>query len=380
ADGTNQVDSCSNLNNIQHTYTSEGTYQVELRVDDGFNSIVSQTLYIYVFDRVVENPTPIINYFTLTSSNDIMLPTDLTLSWDIEHNLNYSTNCSLVINNVSQAVSCATSSYNLNNFNVSGESTFEIIATDSEGNIEQREIIETFIHPADIVNKFEANLYIDDVVEPGEFNFKITSKNDSLMKRFVNIKPLIVCEDVNNYLKTNAGYLDSSAVTKSGLSVQEHVFKANTLDYKFKIPKDTSCTFKVILTDKYGSMKILEENVMFSYPQANETFTSVRGKGTDVIDYMSSSLVGDGLNTGYNSMTFNLVNNEAHSKDMSISMISQMLNLEHKTQVNLDSGETKRVSIPLFIDKNTKSGMYPVRYTIFDGTDTQTRYSYIKVN
>ena len=122
----------------------------------------------------------------------------------------------------------------------------------------------------------------------------------------------------------------------------------------------------------------LTKDITFSYEEAEEKLTSIRGKGTDIADFMSSSLTTP-ISTGYNALQFNLVNNEAEGKDIAITMISRDLNINHRIDVSLGPDQTRGVQIPLFISEDIKSGTYPVRIGVNDENDKQVRYTYIIV-
>jgi hypothetical protein len=359
-----------------NNFNREGLSSFSLIVTDNESNEV-----VEIIERTfvqTAQPTPIINYFILESSNDLMVPTDLTLRWDAEHTLDYPMDCVLTINDENRNVSCSESSFNIDDFNVTGVSTFELRATDNESNEDSRTIEKEFFAQEDVVDKFDTRLEIDDVIEPGDFEFTIFTNNETLARRIVDVEPVIVCEGIENHLKGTQ--LDSSVVSRSLLEDGKHVFRSNTLDYELKVLKDTPCTFKAILTDKFGSKKVLEDNVKFSYATDNETFASIRGKGTDIMDYMDSTLIGDGMNRGYNTIEFIVANHEDKTKELSISMISQSLGIQQRTQVNINSDQERRVVLPVYVRESTQSGMYPVRYTINDQENTQTRYSYIKIN
>ena len=86
---------CDSLNGVQHTYQNVGTYVATLNVYDGVNPVVQAQETIFVFD----SPTgvPIIDFFTLSSSNGNFVPTDLTFSWNARHTTNQPINCLLEI-------------------------------------------------------------------------------------------------------------------------------------------------------------------------------------------------------------------------------------------------------------------------------------------
>ena len=85
-DGSTTSDSCSALSGALHTYTQVGTYNAYLSVEDGFNEEVLAFEQVFVFER--QTGTPLINSFTLDSSNGNNVPTDLTLDWDVTHTEN----------------------------------------------------------------------------------------------------------------------------------------------------------------------------------------------------------------------------------------------------------------------------------------------------
>ncbi len=155
-------------------------------------------------------------------------------------------------------------------------------------------------------------------------------------------------------------------------------FRTNTQDFVLNVPTDIVCIFKVRIQDDYGTDITLLKNVEFKYPEYVPGLTSIRGKGTDIINFMSTTLK-ESIKPGYNVIEFRLINNEEDDKEISISMISQGLSIEYYEDFNLRSGEERVVSMSMFINEDVEAGLYPVRFAVNDGTDKQVRYSYIRV-
>lgn len=373
-DGTQTTSDCSALNNIAHTFTLPNTYVVTLSVVDGFNTPVEAEEMVFVFNRTIESP--VINDFTLTSSNGLIVPTDLTLDWNVTHSGGYPTTCTLRINGVDNAVACI-GTYSIDDFNLTGVSRFHIIAIDNASTQVLRTIERTFYTDGVRLTSNDVNLLIDDVVVPGEFEFGIETTNESLIARTIDVKPIIVCEGVENKL-SGAGWLTSSPVIRNETGLFTFNLVANTLNFQLRVPTDVVCTFKVILDDEFGSNLELSKAVTFSYPEDPQLITSIRGKGTDVTDYISASMAKP-FPAGYNAIVFNVENNEPIAKELSITMVSQELGIQYGEEINLGPGQIRKVTIPLFIGNNVEAGMYPVRFGVYDGTDKQVRYSYITV-
>jgi len=93
---------------------------------------------------------------------------------------------------------------------------------------------------------------------------------------------------------------------------------------------------------------------------------------------MSSALSNE-IKPGYNAIEFKVANNEFVDKDLTITLISQNLGISYTEELSLASGQERTVTIPLYIEKNTKKGSYPVRFSVYDESDKQVRYSYIIV-
>src|SRR5690606_13391791 len=100
----------------------------------------------------------------------------------------------------------------------------------------------------------------------------------------------------------------------------------DTQDFKANIPKGRTCEFTTVLTDDLGSEISLTQDVTFEYAQEEATIQSIRGEGTDIVRYMESALL-DGVNPGYNFITFNVENNEREDKELSITTLSAPLGI-----------------------------------------------------
>ena len=378
-DGTQITNNCNAISSIQHYYNNIGIYIAQLSVTDGQETVFS-TLTLTVEEQ--EKVAPTINWFTLKSSNLNVLPSDLTFDWSIEDPNGLSLNCVLKINNLTHNVPCI-GNYNEFNYNISGNSVFELIGTNSLGLNTSKIISQNFVRLGDVdLDLNELNLIIDSVIIPGEFNFIITTRNETLARREINVEPIIVCDSVENYLNQNlksTGVASGISSTSSRKDYFNFNLKTNTNDFVLNVPTNKACRFIAHVTDRYGTDFKLNANVMFKYPEVKHKIQSIRGKTTDIMNYMSSALLNK-LKLGYNSIEFNLENNKVSDKKIVITVIIQKLNLAYTIEVNLGPEQNRNVQIPLFIKENTKAGLYPIRFSVYDGSDKQVRYSYIRVN
>lgn len=369
---SNTVDCNSGIYNINN-FNVEGTSRFSLIVFDGtyWDS--------RIIDRTFTNPTnaaPVINYFTLDSTNGNLIPTNLTLSWDATSPVNSALNCNLEVNGVTQNVLCS-DSLNINNYNTSGNAIFNLTVNDAIGN-EIYQVIEELFGTAQELRLDDIKLSISKTITPGSFKFNILTDNETLRKRQLLVEPTITCNSVTNRLKTSNKKLSTSAKSSILNNIEQFEFSSNTNDYELNIPKDTDCMFTTTITDSYGTQVELSEIVQFSYPIETKKLQSIRGTSLDITDFMSSILQGN-INRGYNSIEFNIENNELNEKEVSITLIANQLGINYRLNENLGPGASRAVQVPLFIGENVKSGTYPIRIGTNDGETKQTRYSYIKI-
>ncbi len=377
-DGLSQTGACSTFQSISHTYTSIGTFNAKLSVDDGSNPIIEQTIQIFVFERQYESP--IIENFNLESSNGAALPTDLTLTWSTSHSADYPMTCEIrYLGNVS-SVPCD-GTLLIPDYRVEGISEFHLIVTDNESIQIVRTITKAFGNEALVMmlDNDNTKLIIDDVVSPGEFKFSIESIEEIVDERTFSLTPSITCNDITYTLNGPTKTLLSGGKSKMRNYSFIFDFKSNTLDYTGNIPTDTLCTFSVELNDDYYSNFKLSKDVTFSYPEEVKQLQSIRGKSTDIVSFMESIVREGGFNNGYNSMQFILENNNFDEKDLTITVTALDLDLEQTVEENLGPGEEIRVQIPVYIKESIEPGLYPVRISAYDGTDKQVRYSYIRI-
>ena len=99
----------------------------------------------------------------MVSSNGNMTPTDLTFDFVVGHNGDESFTCSLFVNNVESAVDC-NSSFNILNFNAIGQSIFELVVTDSNGDSVSSIIYNTFDEVLVEIETLGINLLVDSLV------------------------------------------------------------------------------------------------------------------------------------------------------------------------------------------------------------------------
>ncbi len=378
-DGINVSGLCDELNGLFHLYENTGTFTAKLSATDNINEPVTAELNVFVYER--PEFSPIINLFTVESSNGTYVPTNLTINWNATHAGNHPMSCSLRINGVATDVACI-GNMNINNFVTVGVSRFVFVAIDNNSLQELRMIEKEFVEPQ-FLDSTNARLIIDSIIAPGEFEFKIEILNESLMKREIFVKPVIYCNGFNNTLSSDYsyrnGFLKSRATSYVG-QTRLFAFTTDTRHFSAIVPTDVQCVFTAILTDDEGSYLELSEDVMFKYPIAiDDKEASIRGTGSDLTNFMTSTLLSGKIRRGYNLIEFSVVNNEKFAKKISVGMMSSVLGVSHTEEIGLQSKETVRVQIPLFIAKNVEPGMYPVRLTIRDDMDKQTKYSYIKV-
>jgi len=367
---------CDTVDGMMHEFMIEGTYNVMLEVMDGNNEPVEAKEQVFVFERTT--PSPHINYFTLdTSTGNYMIPTDVTLAWDVEHEANWSMTCNLRINGVSTPVNCNLGTYTISGYNQSGLGKFHLIVIDNASTQVLRTIERVFVTDEDRLR--DVTLNVASTIVPGAFDFTIESNDEVLNSRDIKVRPIITCQGVDNVLKETSGLLSTYVTTKASSSAPK-VFElnTNTNDFKLNVPTDETCIFTVLLEDEFGFKLELSQNVVFAYPESPVLMQSIRGKSTDVSNFMESALSQE-LMTGYNSIEFSVVNNEAEDKDLVIIMTAQDLDLNYRIDENLGSTQEKDIQIPIFIGENIESGMYPLRFSVYDGTDKQVRYTYLRV-
>ena len=239
------------------------------------------------------------------------------------------------------------------------------------------------------LSDINSELIVPKVVEIGQdFSFQLKI-NETLANRLVNVKPIIVCEGIENTLKTGSGKLYATAHSKADGITNTFTFTTNTRDFNLRVPEDT-CTLKVELYDSIGSFLTLSDEVLFTYKSSSEDgnssnsdsekvdYASIRGKGFDIVDYMTNN--NDKVyKQGYNSLEFSIINNENSKKEVEVSVMSRELGLVFSENLNLAGNADKEIQIPMYIKSGVKKGTYTVRISASDGENHQTRYMYIKV-
>lgn len=373
-DGTSTNGACNTLNGLSHIYTVIGTYTAKLTATDGDNTVYA-TKKIFVFERV--NPSPHIDYFKITSSNGVIVPTNIEMSWSVTHESGLATTCTIRVLGEDTPVNCV-GTMSLSQFNTQGTVTFNLIADDTAGNQVVRSVPITFYDDGVIIMPSEATLNIADVVVPGKFKFGITLPDEIALERHVSVGPIITCGGVDNLLKTYDGYLDTSFISSSIDGMREFEITANTRDFELNLLLDVNCQFSAVIVDDFGSALTLSKTVMFSYPKEPVEMTSIRGKSTDIINYMTTALAGK-ITKGYNSIEFTLANNDNSDKEITMTVISSDLGIDHTLEEVLGPGQERNIHFPIFINENVKPGTYPLRIGVYDGTDKQVRYTYLRV-
>jgi hypothetical protein len=278
---------------------------------------------------------------------------------------------------ISYPVDCDYGKYEIEDYNVTGDAKFSLVVTDTEGVTDIRSIEKTFFEYGTTSLEIEdAQLIMDRVIEPGKFSFELVVEEGILDMRNVKIKPVIYYQDTKNDLKGT--YLQSTGITDLNKN-NTFKFTLSTTDFEFRIPEDKSVEFTVELNDDYGTELIASKNVMFRFEQEETPVASIRGKSVDVVNYMSDLAI-NGFNAGFNVVDFKVENHELEGKDLSITLISRDLGIDHHAEVKLGGKDSQRVMIPVYIPENTEAGVYDARISVFDGEDKQSRYSRVIVN
>ena len=366
---------CNNLKEIGHRYSTNGTYVPKLTVTDGKSNPVSAYTWVYVTEN--EKQKPIITNFDISTTNGYIIPTNITLSWNVISVSNASLRCELSINNNTFPVTCS-DSYELDNFTRLGLSTFKIFAIDSNNLSTNRTIERTFYRGNVKFTEANAKLKVASKIIPGKFDFSIITSNETIASRKISVKPIIYCDGVENVLKDNNGYLLTSADSSINSNVRNFVFNTNTANFKLNVPLNVQCEFKVKLKDDFGTNMELSKIVTFAYPIPERKIESIRGQTTDIMNYISSTLKTP-MKKGYNVISFDVVNDNASNKDIVVTFTSQNLNMIHTEDLNLGPNQEKKILIPIFIKDGTIPGYYPVRFSVYDGSNKQIRYSYLNV-
>ena len=373
--GVNETIGC-NSNKIIIDYNLTGNAEFIIHAIDNQSIEVSEKI-IRNFERDLGKP--VITKFDIDSSNGYYVPTNLTIDWNVTHTTGLPTSCTLSINGVNESIGC-NSDKSILNYNKTGNAEFIIYAIDNLSNEVSKTINQKFEEVPATLDTLQPRLIVDRILNKGEFDFEIETRNESLVRRLIDVKPTIVCRGTTNHLVyPPSGKLTKHAVSKSISDITRFQFVTHTSDFELKVPTNEQCKLVVELFDRYGSVIVLEEYVSFIYPEEESRVSSIRGQGTDIINYMHTAL-GVDIQRGYNTIDFKVDNREQDSKDLEITMMSRELNIGYSAQEDIDSGDTRRISIPVFINQNVEPGMYPIRISVYDGEDKQTRYSYIKIN
>lgn len=375
------------VNTVDYAVPCDGTFDI-----DGYD-IIGEGVFVLVVEtfegdiitdtitQMFRKTGPTILEFDLFSSNGSLVPTDLTFTWNAVHDLpNISVICDLVINGalVADDVSCV-GSYDAIDYNISGLGVFDLIVTDDSGDIASRRIMKTFINDSQKLSELAVNLIVEKDLFIGDFDFSIEILDETVIDRFVDMKPIISCDGVPATLSGYAsGIMPFGLNSRSSMSVPVYDFTLNTNDFNARILTDRTCSLVIELFDEYGTSTMVMKSVTFGYPTESFGIQSIRGNGIDVMNYMSTALRGQ-FSPGMNSFSFVIANNEAFSKKIEVSIISAGLGINFNSVNGVSSGAVKHVDIPLFIDPSFKAGMYPVRYSVLEGNEKYVRYSYIKV-
>ena len=232
------------------------------------------------------------------------------------------------------------------------------------------------------LNASDIGLIIDDIIEPGEFDFGITV-NETLERRNIWFKPRVICDGATAQLPDGKQRIHLSGAVSKQMFGEDFIywFKLDTLDFTSIIPKDTTCRFELEVFDRHGTHVPISKQVKFVYASGNDNYFSIRGKATDIVDYMESVLEGQ-INRGFNHIHLDVVGNEdsGDTKELSVTVTSRALGIHISEQTSVEPGERVSIDLPIFISEDLAPGMYPVRFSVYDGENMQTRYSYIRVD
>lgn len=354
-------------------YDLAGAGKFELFIIDNLNNEISSVIFqSFSF----ENYLPFITSFDMVSSNGNMTPTDLTFDFVVGHNGDESFTCSLFVNNVESAVDC-NSSFNILNFNAIGQSIFELVVTDSNGDSVSSIIYNTFDEVLVEIETLGINLLVDSNVELYKFDFSIKIEDESMAKRFVGLRPEIICDGSRAIVSEIMTREMAKGIYSSNDNNYVIDFELDTRDFNLHI-REGLCELKIKLIDEFGTETFVSKFVRFEFPSEELKFTSIRGNGLDVMNYMDSVLSGT-VRVGFNDIKFSVHNNEAFSKKLSITVIAPRLGINFGEMVSLKSGQSSNVQVPMFIGSDTPAGMYPVKYSINYGVEKYSRYSYIMI-
>lgn len=373
---------CDDLDDTEHYYSAIGAYTATLSVTDGVDTTID-AITINVLDSDFAGPS--IDYFTLiTATGDFTLPNDLTFTYQLDHSLDLPMDASIYINGVVFSSTFGINSGDimmdgLMNFNTSGPSRFTLEVTDGSIVVSQ-DITQAFYENGTVDLSLDmVNLNIENEIVPGDVDFSISILNETLALRELNFIPTIKCEGITYELNSYNNYLDSKAISTDFRADDfMYYFEINTQDdFNLLVPTDVSCRFTLNVEDDFGTNIQVSESVMFRYVEEEEKMTSIRGKATDVVEYMN--IATKDMSTGYNNLEFRVVNNNDVSKELTISMSSLELGINERAEVNLRSGGEKDIYFSLLVEEDIASGMYPIRISVFDGSDKQVRYSYMVI-
>ena len=260
--------------------------------------------------------------------------------------------------------------------------TYRASLSVTDGNFADYQELQIVVFTRDIPEEYDkleagdVKLNVPMTIVPGEFDFNITIKDETLTTRELFVEPSITCGDVTSKLASGNSQLPTRIISKESRGEFSYGFTIDTQDFKNNIAKDTSCSFNAVVLDGQGTNIKKSEFVEFSYPQKEAEMLSIRGETTDIISYMDIAL--QSADFGYNRESFRLINNEDIGKEISLTITSASLGINKNVKVNLGPNSQRDTSISYFVG-NVNSGSYPVRISINDGSEHQTRYSYIRV-
>jgi len=376
-DGDNVIfsDTCSLFNisssgliSFTPTENEVGTYYCDIIADDGRDQ-TSKNIIVFVI-----NDTSVLPVANITNNNIIAYQGEI---FNIDASNSYDPN-SLSITRYELEYKGRKTIYNNPNLNYvinePGNQTLKLYVVNEIG---LRSLPYEFnVNILSTFSEENTRLIIDDKIYSGDFNIKVETNNETLIKRSIKIKPYFIIDGVINKLDTYDNYLDSRFITsKYNGDTKIYEFKLNTNDFVLRIPVDKTVEFVVELVDEFGTSVKLSKNVIVTLPEREELMTSVSGSSQEVIETLKTSL--KTLNKGYNNLNFKLVNNEDSSEKVSLTVTSNQLNIYYKRDIVLGSGEVRDVNIPIYVSRSGSN--YPVRISVSNGKEKSTQYTFVNV-
>ncbi len=228
-----------------------------------------------------------------------------------------------------------------------------------------------------VLTEFDEDNFVFDVdnyVENGKIKFKLTTLQN-FNKKSVKLTPQIECMGINFDYKQKI--MDSEII----LDEKNKTYSLFVMrdDFDIKVPLNNDCEFRLTLYDEKSGQKVtLKDKARFS---SEITFDEERefdiNNGNDLLGYILHAFSKD-YQKGYQPIKFRAKNTGPIDIKGEFKIIIQDFNYEYYEEIKLPSNAETMVSIPLYIDKNTPEGRYPVRisYRLNEG-DLKVVYGYL---